>query len=89
MRARAKSAFLSQADRIGFGELSAFGESLAKKVFERFDVDKDGALSFREMVVLQRALRQVGRARGWVITAPPPPLPQLLLLLLGLLLLLL
>lgn len=60
MLSAVRQAFLQQADRIGFGELSAFGDSLVRALFRRHDTDKDGALNFREMIALQRALRQVG-----------------------------
>jgi hypothetical protein len=56
-----REAFVLQADRVGFGELSAFGESLVRALFKRWDADRDGALSFREMMQLQRALHQVRR----------------------------
>jgi hypothetical protein len=59
LRKRAKHAFLLQAQHVGFGELTAFGESLIRAIVKRSDHDKDGALSFREMVTLQRLLQQV------------------------------
>ena len=48
-----------QAESIGYGELSQFGEGVVKAIFERFDADVDDALSFEEVTALQRALGQI------------------------------
>ncbi|KAJ1456945.1 hypothetical protein M885DRAFT_516548 [Pelagophyceae sp. CCMP2097] len=55
-RARLAAAALRDAARAGYGDVSTFGASLAKRIFRRFDVDGDGALKYPEFAQLARAL---------------------------------
>ena len=42
---------------VGFGEMSAFGDKVARSIFARIDEDNDKALSYVEAVGLARKLR--------------------------------
>ena len=59
VRRRLRNCLRRQAESIGYGELSQFGEGVVKAIFERFDADVDDALSFEEVTALQRALGQI------------------------------
>ena len=48
-----------QAEQLGFGEMSAFGERVARSIFSRVDEDNDKALSFSEAAKLQRRLHSL------------------------------
>ena len=43
VRKRLAETLRRQADAVGFGELSAFGSSVARAIFGRFDADTDEA----------------------------------------------
>lgn len=55
-RARLKAVLLRKAARIGFGELSAFGEAIATRMFRRFDAAENGGLDYDEFAALARAV---------------------------------
>jgi hypothetical protein len=46
----------TQLNIAGFGELSKYGDSVVRRIFRKFDVDKDGSLSLFELNSLLHAL---------------------------------
>ncbi|KAH8079566.1 hypothetical protein JL720_9313 [Aureococcus anophagefferens] len=58
-RARLKAVLLRKAARVGFGELSAFGASIAEAIFKRFDEDERGGLDYDRFAALARKLGEV------------------------------
>ena len=48
-----------QSEQLGFGEMSAFGERVARSIFGRVDEDNDKALSYAEAASLQRRLHSL------------------------------
>jgi hypothetical protein len=61
IRERTEQLFAIQAEVVGYGELSNFGEDISKAIFKRVDRDNDGALNFWEMNTLQRSLGGVAQ----------------------------
>ena len=61
IRERTEQLFAIQAEIVGYGELSNFGEDISKAIFKRVDRDNDGALNFWEMNTLQRCLGGVAQ----------------------------
>eukprot|EP00520_Triparma_pacifica_P017580 CAMPEP_0118648718 /NCGR_PEP_ID=MMETSP0785-20121206/9310_1 /TAXON_ID=91992 /ORGANISM="Bolidomonas pacifica, Strain CCMP 1866" /LENGTH=1087 /DNA_ID=CAMNT_0006540939 /DNA_START=20 /DNA_END=3279 /DNA_ORIENTATION=+ len=61
IRERTEQLFVLQAEIVGYGELSNFGEDISKAIFKLVDRDNDGALNFWEMNSLQRFLGGVAQ----------------------------
>ena len=58
-RERLRHVMFQAAARAGFGELSAFGKSIAAKIYKRFDPDENGGLDYDEFAEMARKLNEL------------------------------